>query len=353
MELFTVDETNSFRRGNLIEHYESFIWTDRYSAYGDFTLSCEPTQKMYDRLQPNTLVGFTESDRLMRVESILRKEDKKGKQTFQIQGKSVEAVFEGRAAKKVLNNTTWDLTGTIGNVVTTMVNTICVAGTGIHVDDVIPGMSVSDLTAGAGGSYTVKVKAGTLYERIKELVDAFDMGIRITFEPGVDSLVFAVYVGTDRSGVGGVAFSPSLENLSETSSLNSWADYKTGAYVFSNFGNALVGTTGDTGLLGLKRRILLVDATDVPGPLDATHSAALQQRGRDALSEHQRAIMYDGKVSDRGAYRYNEHYFLGDKVVLVGDYGEKQTVRVTEHIWAADQATGLNSYPTLRAIGGV
>lgn len=353
MELYTVDETNSFRRQKLIEHYESFIWTDRYSAYGDFQLVCEPSQEMYDRLQPNVLVGFTESDRLMRIESILRTTDSKGKNSFKIEGKSVEAVLEGRAAKKVLSAATWDIVGgNMGAIVANMVNTVCVLGTGVLADDIVPGMTVVNLATTDPNNYTVKIKAGTLYERAKELLDTFDLGMRITFATGVNELKFAVYEGTDRTGEGGVAFSPSLENLSDTNFLNSWANYKTGAYIFSNGANALVGTTGDAGLMGLKRRILLVDATDVPAPYDAAHVLAIQQRGRDALSEHQRDILYDGKVSAEGPYKYNEHYFLGDKVKLVSDFGAKQNVRVTEHIWAYDR-TGLNSYPTLRAIGGV
>lgn len=353
MELFTVDETNNFRRGAIIEHYESFIWTDRFSEYGDLTLVCEPSQAMYDRLQPNVLIGFTESDRLMRVEGIMKARDAKGKPTFKIAAKSSEAVFEGRAAKKVLSAATWDIVGgNMGAIVAYMVNTICVLGTGVLADDVIPGMTAVNLATTDPSNYTVKIKAGTLYERMRELLDTFDLGMRVTFTPGVNELKFAVYEGTDRTGTDGVAFGAALENLSETSFVNSWADYKTGAYVFSSISNALVGTTGDAGLMGLKRRILLVDATDVPGPLDATHQAVLIQRGRDALSGHQRQSMYDGKVSALGPYKYNVHYFLGDKVNLIGDYGVKQPMRVTEHIWSGDR-TGLNSYPTLRAIGGV
>lgn len=352
MELYTVDPANSFRRGKLIEHYESFIWTDRYSAYGDFSLTCEPSKEAQDRLKPDVLVGFTESDRMMQIHSILRTQDSKGKNVLKVQGKSIETVLEGRAAKKVLSAATWDIgPASIGAIVVNMVDTICIAGTGVSPDDVIPGLTATNLT-GVGGSYTVKIKAGTLYERIKELVDSFDMGIRITFTPGVNALNFAAYVGTDRTGEDGVAFSPHLNNLAETSSLNSWADFKNGAYVFSNFGVKLVPGTGSSTLTGLSRRILLVDATDIPGPFDSAHDSALYQRGIDALADHRRQNMYDGKIVPNGPYKYNQHYFLGDLVVLLGDYGEKQSMRVTEHIWAYD-SSGLNSYPTLRAIGGV
>lgn len=352
MDLYTIDEGTQFRRKELIEHYESFIWTDRYSQYGDFSLKCEPTKAMYDQLKPDTLIGFSESDRLMRIETIKRSQDKQGKNSFQIEGKSVEAVLEGRAAKKVLTPATWDFTGSIGSIVTSIVSQICIQGLGpTGHDDDIYGLTVSDLT-GVATSYTVKVKSGTIYERIKELCDTFDFGFRITCVPGSDTLKFAIYNGTDRTGPSGVTFSPLLENLSETSYVESKADYKTGAYVFSNFGAVLVGTTGDAGLLSLKRRILLVDATDVAGPYDAAHDAAIKQRGRDALSEHMRVTLYDGVVNPSGASVYNTHYFLGDKVTLIGDYGVPQNMRVTEHIWSVD-ASGANSYPTLSVIGGV
>lgn len=353
MDIFVVDETNWFRRSTYIDNYESFIWTDRYSEAGEFSLKCEATQEMHDLLRPDVLIGFSESDRLMQIDTIKRTKDESGRQSFNVQGSSVEAVLEGRAAKKVLNSATWDLTGTIGSIIVTMVHTICIAGTGVHVHDVIPNMATLD-GSGGGPSYTAKIKAGSLYARIKELADAVNLGFKMTYTAGYNQLLFSVYKGEDRTLPGPmyVAFSSSLESISDTSYIESLGNYKTGAYVFSNFGNQLVGTTGDTDRLGLKRRILLVDATDVAGPYDATHVAALQQRGRNALSEHLRIMLYDGKVSATGPAQYNVHYFMGDIVDLIDDYGTKQPMRVTEHIWSAD-SSGFSSYPTLSSIGGV
>lgn len=351
MELFTINSANNYRRGALIENFESFIWTDRYSAFGDLTLVAQPTLAMRSLLAPDTLVGFDESDRVMKIDSAVRAEDNDGVDKLTIKGKSLEYVLDGRAAKRLLTPATWDITGTIGSIIAEMVNGVCVQPGGISDNDIIPNLSVSYLI-GETASYTISVKAGTLYERVKEICDSFNYGFRITVTPGTNTLWFVVYPGIDRTDVGGVAFSEDLENLSQSSYLVSKENYNTTAYVFSNNGSRVVNATGTAAISGLNRKVILVDATDITTVAGAELDAALDQRGRDSLSAHQVSTLFDGTTNPTGMYRYNVHYFLGDIVALIGDYNVRQPMRVTEHIWSYD-TTGYNSYPTLAAIGGV
>lgn len=351
MELYTLNPNNAYRHETIIERFESFIWTDRYSAHGDLTLVVEPTDSMFKLLQPDTLIAFDESDRVMMIESILKTVDAEGKSTLTAKGKSLEWVLDGRPAKKVLNANTWDLAGTVGLCVTYMVNQICVQGLGVTVDDVIPRLTVSDLTGTTDSSFKISIKSGTVYERVKEICDAFDFGFRITRVKADNTLNFAAYKGTNRSGQGGVAFSVDQESLAETSYLVSKEGFKTGAYVFSNGGSRMVSATGG-GVVGLKRKILLVDATDIDLPAGNDLNLAMDQRGRDELSKHLALTLMDGVIGPNSKIRYNTHYFLGDIVNLRGEFGMHQNVRVTEHIWAYD-TEGFRSYPTFSAIGGV
>jgi Siphovirus ReqiPepy6 Gp37-like protein len=347
MELYTIDPTLENQKVAIIENYESFIWTDRYSSFGDLTLVVEPTLRTL--LAPGVLVRFDESPYVMEIESAIREEDATGKSKLTVKGKSLENILNGRAAKLVLTPATWDITGTPGAIVLWMVNRICVAGVGISANDVIPELTVRDLTGGTT-TYTVSVKAGTLYERVKEICDTFDLGFRLIIFEG--TLHFDIYVGVDRTEDNGVVFSEALDNLSQASYLVSKEKYKTTAYVFSANGSRIVSATGMGSVLGLSRKVILVDATDITTAAGAPLNAALDQRGRDALSACQVSTLFDGVANPNGMYRYNTHFFLGDIVALIGDDGEKQSMRVTEHIWS-DDATGFSSYPTLSVVGGV
>ena len=351
MELYTIDPTNDNRREMLIEKFESFIWTDRYSAYGDFEIVAEPSLTMLSRLVPGVLVGFDESDRAMTIESALRAKDSEGKLVLTVKGTSLEALLEGRVAKYVPTMDDLDLTGSPGQIVADMVQVICVLGTGISPSDVIPHLTSANIST-ALPSQTINIKPGTLYERSKEICDVYDLGFRITMTPGVATLLFRVYNGIDRTGQGGVAFSEDLDNLSESTYLVSKEGYANVAYVFSGDYFRIVTATGAAAVTGLARKVIMVDATDIDAAGGPDLDEAMDQRGRDALSEHQTKILFDGVVNPNAAYRYNRDYFLGDRVVLRGDDGERAEMRVTEHIWSYS-SEGLKSYPTLSAIGGV
>jgi uncharacterized protein (DUF433 family) len=353
MQLHTLPFQPPFRPGVLIENYESFIWTDRYAAAGDFSIVCENRKEIVEQLQVGTFIGFSESNRIMQVESFNRKEDDDGRELLTISGRSLEWLLAGRPATKTLSNATWDLTGTVGQIIVKMVGDICVAGTGIHVDDIIPYLITVDATE---NTFVIKysIKAGNLYDAVREVASLDDVGIRISYNPNGSELQFWAYVGVDRTGPGGVTFGKSLENLSSTSYLRSVEDYKTGAYVYAQNGVRLVTAPN---LLpgwgaGFKRNILMVDATDITLPAGPDLQTALLQRAYAELAEHNYVSLYDGEVNPNSAWKYYTDYYLGDLVDLKGDYGETQTMRVTEHIWSADVASGYTSYPTLSAVEG-
>lgn len=352
MELFTVDITNNNRREAIIEQYESFIWTDRYSDLGDFQIVANPTADMVARLTPDKYVGLDESDRLMRIDKALLTEDINKKKSLFVSGKSFENIFAARPARKVLSAATWNITGTAGAIIRTMVNDICVTGTGISGSDGIAWLTATDLT-GLVTSLTINIEAGSLLERIQQVAKSFDLGFRVTYVPTVPTLAFAVYAGTDRSGIGGVAFSEALDNLSNTSYLTSTENAMNVAYVFAPNGSRTVYATGASTSSGLNRKSILVDASDITLAAGASLNAALDQRGRNVLSEHRNSTLFDGTVNPNVAFKYNRDYFLGDLVSLRGSNGVRQTVRVTEHIWSYDESNGALSFPTLSTIGGV
>lgn len=353
-ELFTVRPDLDYRREKIVEHYESFIWADRYSDVGDFSMVCEPSTDMISRLTPGKYVGFTESDRLMQIKETLIAEDAEGKSTLTVKGKSLENILDGRPAKVALTPANWLITGTVGYVAWLMVYQVCVQGFGISPDDAIPNLAAVD-NSGTTVSINYSVASGSILERLVEICKSADLGFKITYTAGQTQIQFQVYTGTDRSGAAGVAFSKQNENLSAVSHLRSVSKFRTGAYVYSANGSVMItnAQTGPGEGGGLTRNIILVDATDITLPAGASLTSALTQRGHDVLSENKKLDIFDGLVIPTGPYAYNRDYFLGDLVALNGEYGNIQTMRVTEHIWSYESSTGFESYPTLSATGGV
>lgn len=343
---------------DLIEKYESFIWTDRYAGHGDFQIVMAVNAENLAKFTPDTIIGFDLSDRLMVVESATKTTGSEGQTSLTVKGRSLEALLDGRVARSALSSSIWTLTGGAGAIVASMVNTVCVAGTGISSDDIIPGMTSANLVTGEA-SISVGIKPASLYVVIKELCDSYNYGFRIRriVDPDVAHggavVAFEVYTGNDLSGQWGVSFSENLENLSQMAYFNSKAEFKNVAYVFAPNGSRIVTATGASAVSGLSRKVLLVDATDVTTAAGTTLQAQLLQRGLDALSMHLELKLVDGLINQYSAvYEFNVDYFMGDIVDIVGDNKQHTPMRVTEYIWAHD-TTGFTSYPTLAVTGGV
>ena len=98
---------------------------------------------------------------------------------------------------------------------------------------------------------------------------------------------------------------------------------------------------------GLDRRVLIVDETS-----DETlnSSSIRQSRGLIELYKFNPTALFDGEIASQIAAGYNRDYFLGDILLLVGEYGLSERARVTEFIRSSD-SSGETAYPTLEAIG--
>lgn len=344
MEIFTISNQYN-NRETLIETFDSFIWTERYSSYGDFELVAEPSLTNIQRLVPGTLVGFDQTDRIMIIDTVERTEDSEGKNSLKVNGKSFEYVLNQRIAKNTLTSEDWQLSGTPGGIIAYMVNKICVLGTGISSNDIID-INVQDLTT-ISSTYNMSIKSGTLYERVKEIADIYSLGFRVSNVIGGDR-TFQVYEGSDLTGPGGVAFSEELDNLANTSLYTSHNDYKNVAYVLAKNGSVIVDIDGNVNpaVSGLDRSVLFVDATNIDLAAGASLTAVLIERGRQELAAHQHVMLFDGLVDPNGIFQYNRDYSLGDIVVFKGDDGVRQNMRVTEYIYTFD-AEGYRAYPTL------
>lgn len=355
MEAYVLDSL--LRRTEVIDLYESFIWTERFSDVGDFELKLKSTPGNRGLLTAGTQLAINNSYRVMTVETVEDTTTEDGKEVLNVKGYSLEDVLGDRVAKNTMSNLVtepdWIITDTPGNVARTMFNHICRSGA-LDILDIIPfiqpGSIFAPSTIPESTTDIVWTQApDSLYTAIKAVCDAYDLGFRLVRNFDTSQLYFDVYSGNDRTSrqtvLTPVIFSPNIDNLQNTTEYSTIQGSKNVAYVFANAGFAIVFGEGvDTEIDGFERRVLTVNAQVEVGNPDV--SGALTQAGEEALRGVRSLSYFDGETNQNSEYTYGVDYDLGDLVELRNKDGIVTYKRVTEQIFVCDVA-GERSYPTL------
>jgi Siphovirus ReqiPepy6 Gp37-like protein len=357
MDIFILDSL--YRRNQLVDRFQSLIWTERFSSAGDFELQLHSTFDNRSKFTEGTKLAINESRRVMQIETVQDGLDDEGREILKVTGTSLESVLSNRLALSAMGNTTthpsWTLTGTPKAIATQMFHDICVTGI-LDPGDVIPLVNEGSIfpvdTIGAPIDvieYVIDPK--TLYEALKDLCDLYLMGFRLVRNFDLSQLWFDVYMGSDRTShqttYPAVIFSPGLDNLKNPTELRSTAAYKNVAYVVSPVGSQVVYAAGaDPSVNGFERRALLVNASDITDTDPVVAAAAMVQRGYQELAKNRQISAFDGEISQYSNYIYGTHYNLGDMVEMRNTDGFSNSMQVTEQIIVSDE-NGDRSYPTL------
>lgn len=357
MEVYILDSL--YRRIQVVDRFESLIWTERFFAYGDFELSLHSTLDSRTKFPVGTRFAINESYRVMTVNTVEDSTDADGKATLKLTGKSLEAILDDRIARGTLSDLTtepkWILTGTPVDIANKIFHDICVVGT-LNAADVIANVIEGtifpeDTIAEPSEIITVEIDPTTVYQAIKNVCDLYGIGFRLVRNFDTSQLYFDIYTGSDRTTqqttLPAVVFSPDLDNLQNTTELTSIASYKNVAYVFSSVGHEIVYPQDvDPTVTGFERHVLLVKADDIKDEDPAIASAKMIQRGKEELSKNRQYFAFDGELNQRSAYKYGVHYNLGDLVEMRNTDGATNQMQVVEQIFVSDKE-GERSYPTL------
>lgn len=345
--------------GTVIDTFESFIWTERHRAAGDFQLDLLSTPANRATFKTGTLLAKNDSFRVMQVKTVQDKVNEEGKATLTIQGTSLETILGDRVGMGALADLTttpkWTLTGLPAALMRQMFHDICVTGV-LNAGDIIAGITEgsslypTDTIAEPSSSITVDFEPDTLYNDIKKIADQFDLGFRLIRDPNTGALYFDVYTGIDRTtqqtSYTAVVFSPDLGNLQNTTELTTIAGAMNVAYVFSPVGYEIVYPTDvDPSVSGFERHVLLVKADDITDTTASVASAKMIQRGNEALAQARTFSGFDGEISQNSKYVYGKDYNLGDLVELRNKDGAANNMQVVEHISVSDDQ-GERDYPT-------
>lgn len=357
MEVYILDSL--YRRIDVVDRFESLVWSERFSAYGDFELQVHSTLENRNRFSEGTRLAMNESYRVMTIETVKDYADSEGRQILEIKGRSLEAILEDRLARGSMADLTtepkWILEGTPLEIATKIFHDICVTGI-LDPGDIIPmvvegSIFPDDTISPPIDEITYEIDPKSVYQAVKELCDLYLMGFRLVRNFDTSQLYFDVYTGSNRTAnqslLPAVIFSPGLDNLQNTSELTSIANYKNVAYVISPVGTEIVYAQDiDPSIEGFERRILMVKADDITDtdPLIATEK--MIRRGYEELGKNRRVRAFDGEISQNSQYQYGRDYNLGDLIQLNNSSGVSNVMQVTEQIFVSD-AQGDRSYPTL------
>lgn len=352
MEVYILDDL--LRRIDVIDLYESFIWTERWRDIGDFELVVHSTNENRRRLLPGTQLVQTNSDRVMTVETVEIKVDDNGSSMLTVKGPSLEQVIDDRTASDGVSKE-WTVTGTPGDIARQIFQYICVDGM-LNTSDIIPFIQPGTFyppstIAEPTPVFAAAIPISSVYEAIKELCDIYDLGFRLIRERDKSKLYFDIYTGNDRTTYQTVnepvLFSPNLDNLANVNELTSISQSKNIAYVIGLNDSVIVyGNDASPLTTGFDRKIIYVDATDVDEPAGPALTTILLNKGLDALAKTRPLSAFDGEINQFGKYKYGVHYLLGDLVEMRNTDGATNHMRVTEQIFVSD-SEGDRSYPTL------
>ena len=357
MDLYILDPL--LRRQEVVDQYESLIWTDRWNSHGDFELDLKSTLANRGRFLIDTKLAIPDSNEVMVVEETEDITDSDGKEILKVKGRTLTAILENRVAKLSMDNLeadpAWVLTGTPGDVVREMFDHICRSPYALSDFDGIPFLqsgTIFDLGNIPEPSevITVEQRPTSLYDAIRKLCRLYDLGFRLVKNGDTSELYFEVYTGNDRttrqSVLSAVIFSASLDSVQNTSEFHSSKKAKNVAYVFSNYGSMTVYADDvDPNVSGFDRRAIFVETRPDNSNM-AVVNAAMEQAGKEALADARKESLFDGEVNEYAGYIYREDYGLGDLVEMRNRDGVVTYKRVTEHIFVSDQ-NGDRSYPTL------
>lgn len=394
MEVYILDSL--LRRTQVFDVFESMIWTERYADVGDFEFHIHSTFDTRNSFTNGVRIAINESYRVMTVETVEDTTDEDGKAMLKVSGHSLEAIFNDRIAwdnfsRSIYDTSvstdqkTWDLNGAPGDVIRQMFYYRCLIGftdgsvdaegwdkipytylgaplnvapfgdpDQVHVvDDIFPPGNLSE----PENEIAWKQPMDSLFNAIKKLADAYDLGFRLVRNPNISQLVFNVYTGNDRTtrqtDLPPVIFSPNLENLQNTTEFSTIDQSKNVAIVYSSLPppveqqvQFVYGIGVDPEVSGFDRRVMFVDASSEIDDTTLDPVGVLQEAGRQALSSNRAQSYFDGEINQDSLYKYGVDYDMGDLVELRNIDGVVTYKRVTEQIFVSDKE-GERSYPTL------
>lgn len=352
MDIWVLDE--NLEVIDIVETFNSFIWTDRYNEYGDFELRISIDDRSVKALRIDRYLQNRDSDHLMIIDTLEIDSDAEDGTYLVVTGKSLESILGRRIVwgLKVLDG---NLQKGIKSLLDENIITPSNADRKINnfvfeesSDPIITELSIK-------AQYT----GDNLYDVIHTICEEQNLGFKITLNDS-KQFVFELYSGKDRSYSQSenpyVIFSPKFDNLLSGNYIESKAAWKNVTLVGGEGEGTERRYTAVGNVSGLKRRETFTDARDISSTTEDggtissdEYISLLRQRGKEKLSENIDVMSFEGEAEMTQMFRYGVDFFNGDVVQLEDEYGHEVTARITE-IVTSESETGFYRYPTFVTI---
>jgi hypothetical protein len=386
MDVYRLEQP-SYTPDLLLEGFSSKIWTERFIEDGEFELRTPKILEMREALPVKSLITLRDSLEVMMVETHSVEKDDDFGRVLVIKGRSVTSFLENRWIEEATLQTKFKMARTYlpNDAAAVLIWNYVVNPTSESVDranvygttsrNVIPNVAVSDSSTTVGIVKRRWLQAGPIPPMIVKFLIKQDMGLRMVRpRPGQSAEIvsvttsgtkgivskqtvsnppqmrFDIYNGVDRSNT--IQFSTAAGDISTPEYLWSNRNEKTVVLAMSSLGGVWKYRDPDVdwALEGFNRRVMMYDAGVVPSGTDvAEFMEDLIDFADDQLAENDKVEQFSGEVLTTSPWRYGTHYFLGDKVTLMGEYGFEQVMKVTEYIRTED-LEGEKGYPGLALV---
>lgn len=437
MDLVRLGEryTTQYVPDALVEFYTSLIWTERFFGYGEFELKSFEVAYIQSLLPEDTLVSHLETREVMIVtthEINPVGEEGQEQDEITVKGVSLASIFDHRwveseYGKKRRMRQTYSAKGAAAVLIFNAIDNpsgkdvtrgdpeaedISKNDYGWTTLDVLPNIAITDSAPALGGGRWWKLEEGILGPQLARILSDEDLSIRTmrpvpggtsgnvvkvknmpleergnierTLKTDISALQFDIYQGVDKSG--SISFNVSQGQLDKAQYVWSNVNYKTVVEIKSSVGGADVYRPSESGITGLRRRVIgmdggepeLPDKPEEPAPLRKNASQAERNKRQDDMDkyldklaawknkrdrivadfkdenqkealrmlrkENRRTVVFSGSVTELAPYKYKTDYNLGDSVMIYGDYEAAQKVIVAEYV-RAENLNGDLGYP--------
>lgn len=207
-----------------------------------------------------------------------------------------------------------------------------------------------------------QVTGEEILNEIIRLCQAYDYGFETLFDPKNKHFGFNLYRGVDHTESQNVnkhiIFSVSMDELLDGEYVYDSEAYKNTAWIAGQGeGTERKTTSIDTGLAGLNRREMFIDARDLSQQEDdgtnisnTDYLNMLISRGNNTLGENQAVETYEGKIKTVNShYVYGKDFYKGDTVTLID---ERMNVKVDAKITGVEETWSESEGYTISFIFG-
>lgn len=364
-DLFTIDIYGN--ESELIENIESGTWVERYLKGGEFKLSSYD-EGILTKLPIGALLTHTGTREVMEVETHDVTEKRGEAPVIEISGRTLEETLLERrlltrrspgavfSQDKIANPGK----GYIANDVVAdwllakiMIEDYVINGIE-HPAQIVPNIAVDS-------EYTYYIlthlardynwsSLETVYSAIQEILAQDDLGFK-TRRPSFlqTTMDFVIYKGNSK----GLVLSWDLGQLEDARYLWSSRGEITAMIMYDGDRTSRHYTTAGSGISCKEGKFdmsyLDIDWDAYP-PNDAGINDWAHRRHRiralEQIRKNPKVKMIDAKIADDTDLRYNVDYAMGDLVEVIGRYGFRETLRVTECALAWDE-NGIKTFPTM------